>query len=289
MNTATFCDWWEGSSSSNGVLRSSGGGSSYMNGRGFSSLRWVDCSGRPFSSTCQRASQSERSWAKFCIMYWTVARPHWSFSIDDWHLINVLCTSLFFFVWCSSSSEANVKHLKTSVPTGGSRDTILTSCSSARTVLSPSNRFLWARQGNFYLYKPFLQTVVYTTSSDLWPLIIITVFPFLWKAQVNLVRSSCGGLREPDSVNSHVRAVNHPQFIAMFQEKSIHEVGVMNLKHWLFVKENEWIFSSTLAVATSRNTEVDWYPLSEAPFKTKTQGNNDKYELLCLIFHKSCS
>lgn len=68
-----------------------------------------------------------------------------------WNLIIIFCTFLLF--GCSfssasqrrwiSSSEAGVKRLKTSVPTGGSRDAIVAFWSSAHTPLSPSNCFLW--------------------------------------------------------------------------------------------------------------------------------------------------
>lgn len=53
---------------------------------------------------------------------------------------------LFFSAPCGGwtpPNEVGVKRLKTSVPTGGSRDTGLAFCSSARTPGSPCNRALW--------------------------------------------------------------------------------------------------------------------------------------------------
>lgn len=71
---------------------------------------------------------------------------------DDYWLL--FCTSMFLsFRLCRSfssasyrrwisSSEAGVKRLKTSEPTGGSRGAILAWCSAARTPPSPSNNLL---------------------------------------------------------------------------------------------------------------------------------------------------
>lgn len=75
-------------------------------------------------------------------------------------VMGFFCTSFFFFLVFRSffsasccwipSSEAAVKCLKTSVPTGGSRDAILLFCSAARTAPSPSNCFLRKTKGGSY-------------------------------------------------------------------------------------------------------------------------------------------
>lgn len=80
--------------------------------------------------------------------------------IGSLKVINMFCTSLFFFLlfrsfssasWRSwiSPSEAGVKRLKTSVPTGGSRDAILPFCIAARTSLSASSLPLWREEEQF--------------------------------------------------------------------------------------------------------------------------------------------
>lgn len=77
-----------------------------------------------------------------------------------WQVVVVLRTSLFFslfprvviatsFCW-SSCSEAAVRRLNTSVPTGGSRDATLVFCSAARTPSSPCSRFLAAELIGFF-------------------------------------------------------------------------------------------------------------------------------------------
>lgn len=73
----------------------------------------------------------------------------------------VLRTSLFFSFFprvllanscCwSSCSEAAVRRLNTSVPTGGSREATLAFCSPARTSSSPCSRFL-AEELSFFLF-----------------------------------------------------------------------------------------------------------------------------------------
>lgn len=49
------------------------------------------------------------------------------------------------------------------------------------------------------------------------------VMSFFWKAQVNLMRLTFGGLRVPVSIDGHNRPVYHPPCIALLQQKYIHE------------------------------------------------------------------
>lgn len=78
-----------------------------------------------------------------------------SFYCCRWQVVVVLCTMLFcsFFsciILHRLCSEAAVRHLNTSMPTGGSKDATLAFCSAARTPSSPWSCFLAAELITFF-------------------------------------------------------------------------------------------------------------------------------------------